>query len=100
MRISQISVSTNYSSQKKMLNQKKVVGTLEKQNSSVDFRGKHTCAKVLAGTCGTLGTLGAIGGTVIMTGGVALPFVLAYGAICAASGAILGYTIENSGDKD
>ena len=39
---------------------------------------------------GTLGTLGAIGGTIIMTGGVALPAVIAYGAGCTLIGAGVG----------
>jgi len=63
------------------------------------FQGKHSSAKFLGGLFGTLGTLGAIGGTIIMTGGVALPMVLGYGALSAGSGAILGHIIDKGADK-
>ena len=58
------------------------------------FQGRHDTAKVLCGVFGALGTLGAIGGTIIMTGGVALPFVIGYGAACGGSGAIIGHMID------
>lgn len=63
------------------------------------FQGKHYCTKLLGGTFGALGTLGAVGGTIIMTGGVALPFVLAYGAVCAGAGATLGHILDKGADK-
>ena len=67
------------------------------------FQGKHDTAKFLGGLFGVLGTLGAIGGTIIMTGGVALPMVIGYGATCAGSGAVLGHIIDkgaNESEKD
>lgn len=64
------------------------------------FQGKHTTAKFLGGLFGALGTIGAIGGTIIMTGGVALPMVLGYGAACAGSGAVLGHMIDKDADND
>ena len=63
-------------------------------NSQPSFQGKHSAAKFLGGICGALGTLGAIGGTIIMTGGVALPFVIGYGAISAGTRVILGHIID------
>ena len=63
-------------------------------DNQLSFQGKHSSAKFLGGICGALGTLGAIGGTIIMTGGVALPFVLGYGAMSAGTGAILGHIID------
>ena len=63
------------------------------------FHGKHEATKVLGGLFGAVGTLGAICGTVIITGGVALPMVLGYGALSAGSGAVLGHILD-SGDKD
>ena len=58
------------------------------------FQGKHSTAKILGGIFGAMGTLGAIGGTIIMTGGVALPIVLGYGATCAGCGGFLGHIID------
>ena len=63
------------------------------------FKNKHSSAKFLGGLFGTLGTLGAIGGTIIMTGGVALPFVIGYGVASAGSGAILGHIIDKGAEK-
>ena len=63
-------------------------------NKNVSFQGKHGTAKFLGGLFGAMGTLGAIGGTIIMTGGVALPIVLGYGALSAGSGAIVGHIID------
>ena len=86
MRVSQISVNyQNFNSVPRV-----------KTGKQPTFRGKHDTAKVLCGVFGALGTLGAIGGTIIMTGGVALPFVLGYGAACGGSGAIIGHMIDKS----
>ena len=63
------------------------------------FQGKHYCTKLLGGTFGTLGTLGAIGGTIIMSGGVLLPFVIGYGAVCAGVGATLGHMLDKGAEK-
>ena len=64
------------------------------------FQGKHSTAKFLGGVFGALGTIGAIGGTIIMTGGVALPIVLGYGAACAGSGAIIGHMVDKDAEKN
>lgn len=63
------------------------------------FQGKHDAMKLFGGLFGALGTLGAIGGTIIMTGGVALPVVLAYGAGCAGTGAALGHILDKGAEK-
>ena len=47
-----------------------------------------------------MGTLGAIGGTLLMTGGIALPIVLGYGAACAGCGGVLGHIIDKGGNPD
>ena len=60
------------------------------------FQGRHDTAKALGGLFGIMGTLGAITGTIIMSGGVALPFVIGYGALSAGSGAIVGHVIDKS----
>ena len=70
------------------------------KQKNVSFDGKHDCAKFLGGLFGTLDTLGAIGGTVIMTGGVALPFVIGYGALSAGSGLLLGHQMDKAADKE
>jgi hypothetical protein len=81
-------------------NQKQII---RKQQTYIQqqpsFQGKHSSAKFLGGLFGALGTLGAIGGTIIMTGGVALPMVLGYGALSAGSGAILGNIIDKGAEK-
>ena len=66
---------------------------------NVSFDGKHDCAKLLGGVFGTLGTLGAVGGTIIMTGGLAIPAILGYGALSAASGVIIGHQIDKGAEK-
>lgn len=68
--------------------------------SAINFRnGKHECAKFFGGLAGTLGTLGAIGGTIIMTGGVALPAVIAYGAGCTILGASIGHVVDKEAER-
>ena len=62
--------------------------------------GKHECAKFFGGLAGTLGTLGAIGGTIIMTGGVAIPAVIGYGAVCTAIGTGIGHAIDKEAEKN
>ena len=64
------------------------------------FQGKHSTAKFLGGVFGAMGTLGAIGGTILMTGGLALPIVLGYGAACTGCGAALGHIIDKGGNPD
>ena len=64
------------------------------KNHQQTFQGKYDCTKFFA-----TAMAGAAIGTVIMTGGVALPIVLGYGALCAASGAGLGLMIDK-GSKD
>lgn len=64
------------------------------------FQGKHSTAKFLGGVFGAMGTLGAVCGTIIMTGGVALPIVLGYGATCAGCGGILGHIIDKGGNPE
>lgn len=68
--------------------------------SQPNFEGKHSSAKFLGGLFGAIATAGAIGGTIIMSGGVALPFVLGYGALGAASGAFLGHQIDKGSNKN
>lgn len=68
--------------------------------NSPKFEGKHASAKFLGGVFGTMATLGAIAGTVIMSGGVVIPAVLAYGALGAASGAVIGHKIDKNSDKN
>ena len=68
-------------------------------NSQINFNGKYTATKTFGGIFGALGTLGAIGGTIIMTGGIALPFVLGYGALSAGSGAIIGHIIDKGNEE-
>lgn len=58
------------------------------------FTGKHSGLKLFGGIFGTLATAGAIGGSIIMTGGLSIPFILGYGALGAASGAVIGHTID------
>ena len=58
------------------------------------FQGKHECAKFFGGLFGVMGTLGAIGGTIVISGGVALPMVLGYGALSAGSGFVIGHLID------
>jgi hypothetical protein len=47
-----------------------------------------------------LATLGAIGGSLVLSGGLSLPFILGYGAIGAASGAVIGHRIDKNSDKN
>ena len=61
---------------------------------SSNFKGKNDCAKLIGGIAGSLGTAGAIGGTILMTGGISLPFVLAYGGLCTLLGAGVGHAID------
>ncbi len=70
------------------------------KNSQTTFKKKYPCTKFLSGIFGTMGTVGAIGGTIIMTGGIALPAVLAYGGMCALSGAGLGYAMDRGNNDD
>lgn len=72
-----------------------------KRTRSVNFEGKHDCAKVLGGICGGIGTLGALGGLAIMTGGISIIPTLAYGAICTGLGAAIGHALDKSeGNSD
>ena len=67
------------------------------QNQNVSFKGRHACAKAFGSVAGVLGTIGAIGGILIMTGGIgtaAIPAILGYGAVSAASGAAIGHQID------
>ena len=77
---------------------------IHKQNASnyseMSFNGKNQCAKWGAGIAGGLGTLGAIGGLLIMTGGIALPIVAAYGGACALGGAIVGHQVDKDSEGD
>ena len=77
---------------------------IQKQNltnySEPTFSGKNQYAKLGAGIAGGLGTLGAIGGLLIMTGGLALPAILAYGGTCAAIGAGVGHQIDKDIEKN
>ena len=93
MRISPISV--NYQTCKPRTNLQS-----NKMHQQPTFQGKHDAAKFFGGVFGALGTLGAIGGTLIMTGGVALPIVLGYGATCAGCGGILGHIIDKGGNPE
>ena len=63
---------------------------------TTSFQGKHNCAKVLGGVAAGLGTAGMVGGSVIMTGGVTLIPVLAYGALCGVIGAIGGHILDKN----
>ena len=72
---------------------------------AISFKnGKHECAKFFGGLAGTLGTLGAVGGTIIMTGGVALLPVIVYGTGCTLIGTAIGHVVdkvaERKTDKD
>lgn len=97
MRINPVN-SINYSSYPKQNNLNSKQNFIQNQQHPA-FLGKHTSAKLFGAVCGTLGTLGAIGGTIIMTGGVALPFVAGYGALSAATGAILGHVVDKEAEK-
>lgn len=96
MRVSSISV--NYPVSKVQRAQKQSVA--KNISAEPSFGGKNDCAKALGGFFGILGGLGATVGLVIMTGGVALPAVLACGGACGATGAILGHQIDKDSRKD
>ena len=66
---------------------------------SPSFQSKHSAKKLFTPLFGGLATAGAALGTIIMTGGVAAPFVVAYGAIGAAAGLGLGHIIDK-GNKE
>ena len=68
-------------------------------SSQPSFGHKHTSAKFWGGLFGTLATAGAIGGSLIMSGGLSLPFILGYGALGAASGAYLGHKIDKGAEE-
>lgn len=72
---------------------------LNHKNKNVSFDGKHDCAKFFGGLMGALGTIGAIGGTIIMTGGLAIPAIIGYGAACTAGGAIIGHQIDKGAEE-
>ena len=92
-------VNSVYYSNKQKPNVKRFCKPTCSSMQNVSFSGKHDCAKFFGGLFGTLGTLGAIGGTVIMTGGVALPFVLGYGALSAGSGLVIGHMMDKDGNN-
>ena len=98
--ITNVSYTTNRNYIKKIqqTTQEPIGQPVEKPIEQPTFKSKYGFTKGLAGIFGTIGTLGAIGGTVIMTGGIALPFVLGYGAACTASGAAVGYVIDTAGE--
>ena len=80
--------------------QQKYTIAKKSQFSQPTFEGKHESAKALGGLFGTLATLGAIGGSLVLSGGLSLPFILGYGAIGAASGAVIGHRIDKNSDKN
>jgi len=72
---------------------------LKVQQQHVTFEGKHSGAKILGGLFGTIAAAGAIGGSLIMSGGLALPFIIGYGAVGAAGGAMIGHQIDKGAKK-
>ena len=86
MKISAVSVNSK-------LNRRCV---LFKKPIPTSFQGKHDCAKIFGSIATGLGTTGIIGSSIIMTGGVALIPVLAYGALCGGIGTIVGHMIDKS----
>ena len=67
---------------------------------SISFQGKHTSAKWLGGTFGTIATFSMAAGSVILSGGLSIPAILAYGAIGTAAGALIGHTIDKSAEEN
>ena len=66
-------------------------------NSSkrVHFQGKHSGMKWGAAIFGGAATAGVIGGTILMSGGLAvIPWALAYIGIGAGTGALIGNEID------
>ena len=94
MRINPIGV--NYYQQKLSINTKNATNYVSQPN----FCGKHSSAKFFGSLFGTLATAGAIGGSLIMSGGLSLPFILGYGALGAAGGAVIGHTIDKGASED
>lgn len=101
MRINPV-VRVNNSRNLKITNSKHKVDTptASPACNTLSFEGKHTYAKTFTGIAGTIGTLSAIGGSLIMTGGLSLPIIAGYGAICALSGTVVGAVLDSEPPKD